>query len=79
MTTSPEAKQAGSASNRSWGKSECFVCGKFVSTCGLGYVSHMRKHVRQGKVEEQWSEDGKHKEFNWSGRWLDAKSGKWKH
>ena len=61
--------QAGNASNRKFGKSECFVCGDFVSTNGLGFVQHMRKHVRQGKVEETWSADGKHKEFNWIGIW----------
>lgn len=29
-------------------KRQCHVCGKQISTSGLPWVSHMRKHVRQG-------------------------------
>lgn len=30
------------------GKTTCFFCGKSISRNGLGFVSHMRKHVREG-------------------------------
>ena len=30
------------------GKTRCFFCGKIVSRNGLGFTSHMRKHVREG-------------------------------
>lgn len=68
---STDKQQIGNQSNRKWGKSACFVCGKLVSTCGLGFVSHMRKHVRQGKIAENWSTDGNHREFSWIGIWKE--------
>ncbi len=38
-----------------YGRSSCFICGKMVSSAGLGYVSHMRKHVRSGEVTEEFT------------------------
>lgn len=33
-------------------RSSCFICGQLISNAGLGYVSHMRKHVRRGEATE---------------------------
>jgi hypothetical protein len=33
-------------------RSPCFICGQSVSNAGLGYTSHMRKHVREGRAVE---------------------------
>jgi hypothetical protein len=35
-----------------YGHTPCKFCGKRISTCGLGYVSHMRAHVRRGEAKE---------------------------
>ena len=34
-------------------RSKCPVCGKDVSTAGLPHISHMRKHVREGLLQEK--------------------------
>ena len=34
------------------GKTRCFFCGKTISRNGLGFTSHMRKHVREGIAVE---------------------------
>ncbi len=33
-------------------KQRCFWCGKIITRCGFGAVSHFRKHVREGLVFE---------------------------
>jgi hypothetical protein len=46
-----------------YGRSRCFLCLKMVTNCGLGYVSHMRSHVRRGDAVEKWSENGNFRIF----------------
>lgn len=31
----------------------CQVCGRKVSTCGFGWVAHMRRHVSEGRMTEE--------------------------
>lgn len=33
-------------------KTNCFICGRQISSSGLGYTSHMRYHVRRGEATE---------------------------
>jgi len=40
-------------SRSAYGTRECFYCERWISTCGWGWVSHMRKHVREGLVTEK--------------------------
>lgn len=35
-----------------YSKRWCYVCGKSVSAAGGAWVSHNRKHVREGKMTE---------------------------
>ena len=37
-----------------YGRAPCFICGKRVSSAGLGHVSHMRAHVRRGEATEEY-------------------------
>lgn len=37
---------------RTYGKRKCPVCREMVSAAGAAWVSHMRKHVREGKAVE---------------------------
>jgi len=38
---------------KTYGQTPCKICGKSITTNGLGYVSHYRKHVREGKAIER--------------------------
>jgi len=40
------------------GKTCCFFCQKVISRNGLGFTSHMRKHVREGIAHEVRRSDG---------------------
>jgi hypothetical protein len=48
-----------------YGRSNCFICGKRVSSAGLGYVSHMRKHVREGRATEEYSGEYPYGHYNY--------------
>ena len=37
-------------SRSAYAKSECWICGKRISTCGFAQFSHRMKHVRQREV-----------------------------
>ena len=39
-----------------YGHQRCEVCGKRITTCGMGFVSHMRAHVRRGEAREHFIE-----------------------
>jgi len=39
-------------SRSAYGKRICFICGRQISVAGFAWVSHQRKHVREGLVRE---------------------------
>lgn len=40
-------------SRSAYGQRECDYCGRWISTAGWAWTSHMRKHVREGLVTEK--------------------------
>jgi hypothetical protein len=44
---------------RVYGKRKCWVCGKVVSCAGVAWISHNRKHVREGLLKEVIDYDGR--------------------
>jgi hypothetical protein len=53
---------------RSYGTRECRYCEKIVSRAGFAWSSHLRKHVKDGKVRIERSDWGAKK-------FVDAKTG----
>jgi hypothetical protein len=49
---------------RTYSRRKCYVCGKVHSVNGLARVNHMRKHVREGIMEE-YKVDGSN--YGWIG------------
>lgn len=39
--------------SRTYGWYWCGVCGKWITSAGAARVSHLRKHVREGKVNNR--------------------------
>jgi nitrate/TMAO reductase-like tetraheme cytochrome c subunit len=39
-------------SRSAYSRTECWVCGKVISTNGFAQTNHQRKHVREGILKE---------------------------
>ena len=37
----------------------CWICGRTISACGYAWISHSRKHVREGIIKEILDYDGR--------------------